>query len=85
MATLKQIQAKMKQLGVQADALIAKQSSAVIANIKALMDKHGLTAADIEAHVGGAKKRGRKPGASAVNEKAKATAKTKGGLPPKIP
>jgi DNA-binding protein H-NS len=83
MATLEQIEAKMKKLQSQAEALIAKQSSAVLANIKALMEKHGLTTADIDAHVGGAQKRGRKPGASAANGKAKATVNTKGGLPPK--
>jgi DNA-binding protein H-NS len=83
MPTLDQIQAKVKKLQAQADALIAKQSSAVLANISALMDKHGLTAADIEAHVGGAKTRGRKPGASAANLKTRTTVKAKGGLPPK--
>ncbi|TDN67114.1 H-NS family nucleoid-associated regulatory protein [Paraburkholderia sp. BL10I2N1] len=83
MATLEQIEAKMKKLQSRAEALIAKQSSAVLANIRALMDKHGLTTADIDAHVGGAQKRGRKPGASAANGKAKATATAKGGLPPK--
>ncbi|MBC8752436.1 DNA-binding protein H-NS [Paraburkholderia sp. WC7.3g] len=83
MATLEQIEEKMKKLQSQAEALIAKQSSAVLANIKALMEKHGLTTADIDAHVGGAQKRGRKPGASAANGKAKAAAETKGGLPPK--
>ncbi|MGF6410061.1 H-NS family nucleoid-associated regulatory protein [Paraburkholderia sp. MM5482-R1] len=83
MATLEQIEEKMKKLQSQAEALFAKQSSAVLANIKALMEKHGLTTADIDAHVGGAQKRGRKPGASAANGKAKAAAETKGGLPPK--
>ncbi|MBC8742795.1 H-NS histone family protein [Paraburkholderia sp. UCT31] len=47
------------------------------------MSKHGLTTADIDAHVGGAQKRGRKPGASAANGKAKAIVNTKSGLPPK--
>jgi DNA-binding protein H-NS len=83
MTTLEQIQAKMKKLQSQAEALIAKQSSAVLSNIKTLMEKHGLTTADIDAHAGDAQKRGRKPGVNAANGKVKAVAKTKSGLPPK--
>ncbi|SIO71986.1 DNA-binding protein H-NS [Burkholderia sp. GAS332] len=51
--TLEAVQAKMKKLQAQADALIAKQSSGVIEKIRELMAKHGLTTADIDAHVGG--------------------------------
>src|SRR6266702_4026536 len=51
--TLEAVQAKMKKLQAQADALIAKQSSGVIEKIRELMIKHGLTTADIEAHTGG--------------------------------
>src|SRR5579864_2439361 len=51
--TLEAMQAKMKKLQAQADALIAKQSSGVIEKIRELMAKHGLTTADIDAHVGG--------------------------------
>ncbi|MGF6876964.1 H-NS family nucleoid-associated regulatory protein [Paraburkholderia sp. MM5477-R1] len=50
--TLEAMQAKVKKLQAQADALIAKQSSGVIEKIRELMAKHGLTAADIYAHVG---------------------------------
>jgi DNA-binding protein H-NS len=64
MATLEQIQAKMKQLQAQADAMLSKQSSAVLEKIRELMSKHGLTTADIDAHTSG-KKRGPKPGAKA--------------------
>ncbi len=71
MATLDNLQAKIARL--QAQALAAKQSSGVIAKIRDLMEKHGLTVADIEAHTGG-KKRGRKPGARTV-PKAAASAK----------
>ena len=49
MATLEQIQAKMKQLQAQADALISKKAQAVVDQIRALMLKHGLTTEDIEA------------------------------------
>ncbi len=65
MATLENVQAKIARLQAQAEALAAKQSSDVIAKIRDIMEKHGLTVADIEAHTGG-KKRGRKPGATTV-------------------
>ncbi|MGF6758287.1 H-NS family nucleoid-associated regulatory protein [Paraburkholderia sp. GAS42] len=51
--TLEAMQAKIKKLQAQADALIAKQSSGVIEKIRELMAKHGLTTADIDAHAGG--------------------------------
>jgi DNA-binding protein H-NS len=53
MTTLESMQAKIKKLEQQAEALIAKQSSGVIEKIRKLMAEHGLTAADIEGHVGG--------------------------------
>lgn len=65
MVTLEKVQAKLAKLQAQADALIKKQSSDVLARIRDLMEKHGLTVADIDAHVGG-KKRGRKPGSQAA-------------------
>ncbi|WP_321574978.1 H-NS family nucleoid-associated regulatory protein [Paraburkholderia franconis] len=64
MATLEQVQARIAKLQAQADALADKQSSTVIAKIRDLMEKHGLTIADIDAHIGG-KKRGRKPDTTA--------------------
>jgi DNA-binding protein H-NS len=57
--TLKAIQARMKKLQAQADALITKESATVLKTIHELMEKHGLTTADIDAHAGG-KKRGPK-------------------------
>ncbi|MGF6607802.1 DNA-binding protein H-NS [Paraburkholderia sp. WSM4175] len=75
MTTLESLQAKIKKLEQQADALVAKQSSGVIEKIRELMSTHGLTTADIDAHVSG-KKRGPKPGAkSAVATKASSAAK----------
>ncbi|BCG04416.1 hypothetical protein PPGU19_089840 (plasmid) [Paraburkholderia sp. PGU19] len=65
MATLEKVQAQITKLQARADALIKSQSSTVIAKIRDLMEKHGLSVADIEAHVGG-RKRGRKPGATTV-------------------
>ncbi|CAB3794520.1 H-NS family nucleoid-associated regulatory protein [Paraburkholderia fynbosensis] len=72
--TLEAMQAKIKKLQVQADALIAKQSSGVIEKIRELMAMHGLTTADIDAHVGG-KKRGPKPGAKAAAKAGSSVAK----------
>ncbi|SEJ91799.1 H-NS family nucleoid-associated regulatory protein [Paraburkholderia diazotrophica] len=71
MATLENVQAKIARLQAQAEALAAKQSSGVIAKIRDLMEKHGLTVADIESHAGGTK-RGRKPGAATVAKPAAA-------------
>ena len=49
MATLEQIQEKMKRLQGQADAMLAKQAQKVVDQIRRLMLEHGLTTADIEA------------------------------------
>jgi DNA-binding protein H-NS len=65
MATLEKLHTQIAKLQAQADALIKKQSSAVIGKIRDLMEKHGLTVADIDAHTGG-KKRGPKPGFKAA-------------------
>ena len=65
MATLEKVQAQITRLQAKADVLIKSQSSTVIAKIRDLMEKHGLTVADIEAHIGG-KKRGRKAGATTI-------------------
>jgi len=61
-ATLEQIQARLKRLQAQAEAIVAKQSSVVLEKIRGLMEKHGLTTADIDAHVG-SRKRGPKAAA----------------------
>jgi DNA-binding protein H-NS len=67
MTTLESMQAKIKKLEQQAEALIAKQSSGVIGKIHKLMAEHGLTAADIEGHAGG-KGRTKKVGAKTVSK-----------------
>jgi DNA-binding protein H-NS len=74
MATLDQIHAKLKKLQAQAEAIVAKQSSAVLETIRGLMEKHGLTTADIDAHVE-SRKRGPKAGAKATLKTAKSVAK----------
>ncbi|MFP3558570.1 H-NS family nucleoid-associated regulatory protein [Paraburkholderia sp. SIMBA_049] len=61
MTTLEKVQTQIVKLQARADELISKQSSTVIAKIRDLMDKHGLTIADIDTYSGG-KKRGRPAG-----------------------
>ncbi|CAG9242123.1 H-NS family nucleoid-associated regulatory protein [Paraburkholderia caribensis] len=75
MATLQKVQAQIAKLQAQAEALAVKQSSGVIAKIRDIMEKHGLTTADIEAHIGGSKKRGRKPGVKVAAKSAASAAK----------
>ncbi|MEX3945565.1 H-NS family nucleoid-associated regulatory protein [Paraburkholderia sp. BR10937] len=73
MATLEGIQEKIAKLQAQAEALVATKSTVVLERIRGLMEKHGVTLADIEAHVG--KRRGRKPGAAALAKKGSSVAK----------
>jgi DNA-binding protein H-NS len=73
-ATLEQIQARLKKLQAQAEAIVAKQSSTVLETIHSLMEKHGLTTADIDAHVG-SKKRGRTAGSEATGKSGQSVAK----------
>jgi DNA-binding protein H-NS len=49
MATLEQIQARLKKLQAQAEALLAKKAQAAVDQIRELMLEHGLTTADLEA------------------------------------
>ena len=75
MATLEKVQAQIAKLQAQAEALAVKQSSGVIAKIRDIMEKHGLTTADIEAHIGDSKKRGRKLGVKVAVKSSASTAK----------
>lgn len=50
MATLKQIQARLKKLQAQTERLIAARAQAVLDDIRAMMERHGLTTADIDRH-----------------------------------
>ena len=78
MPTLEQIQAKLKKLQAQAEAMIAKRAQSVLDDIRKLMEKHGLTTADIESHSSTKKPRGRPAGkTSKPGAKAKAAAKPK--------
>ncbi|MPW11069.1 H-NS histone family protein [Paraburkholderia sp. CNPSo 3155] len=75
MATIESLQAKISKLRAQAEAIAKKDTSAVIAKIRDLMEKHGLTTADIDAHVGGARKGGRKLGVKAATTSPASTTK----------
>ncbi|WP_235011965.1 H-NS histone family protein [Caballeronia catudaia] len=81
MATLAQLEGQIQKLQRRADALREKKSVEVIAQIRAMMDEYGLTAADlVNAGSGTGKKRGRPPGARNSSGAAK---KTTSKLPPK--
>ncbi|HEY4296649.1 MAG TPA: H-NS family nucleoid-associated regulatory protein [Paraburkholderia sp.] len=73
MATLESIQARIAKLQAQAEQIVIKKSSVVLERIRELMDKHGVTVSDIEAHVGN--RRGRKAGTKAAAKPAASHAK----------
>jgi DNA-binding protein H-NS len=75
MATLESLQAKIAKLQAQAEAIAKRDTSAVVAKIRELMEKHNLTTADIGAHISGGKKRGRKPGVKAAAKSSASAAK----------
>ncbi|MDR5783261.1 H-NS histone family protein [Caballeronia sp. LZ065] len=50
MATLKQIQARLRKLQERAESLISDRAQAVLDDIRAMMERHGLTTSDIERH-----------------------------------
>lgn len=70
MVTLDAINLKIAKLQKQAATIAEKQSSVGLTKIRDLMQKYGLTVADIEGFV--AKRRGRKPGATLAKGAAKA-------------
>ncbi|UXU90007.1 H-NS family nucleoid-associated regulatory protein [Burkholderia sp. S-53] len=74
MATLESIQTRIAKLQAQAEALVAKKSTEVLERIRGLMEKHGITTTDIEAHVGG-RQRGRRTGIKAAAKSTTSTAK----------
>jgi DNA-binding protein H-NS len=87
MPTLEQIQAKLKKLKAQEEALIEKRNQSILAEIHKLMETHGLTIADIDAHASmPAKRRGRPAGSttkSKTTQRVKAKASNNGKLPAK--
>ncbi|MEX3953140.1 H-NS histone family protein [Paraburkholderia sp. EG287B] len=70
MVTLDAINSKIAKLQKQAATIAEKQSSVGLTKIRDLMQKHGLTVADIEGFV--AKRRGRKPGTTLAKAAANA-------------
>ncbi len=91
MVTLEQVQSRITKLQKQAEELLRKKNTSIIADIKALLAKHGLTTADIDGHTGTTKsgaKRGPKPAAKRADKATvvaakKPAASVKGKLPPK--
>jgi DNA-binding protein H-NS len=81
MTTLEQIQARMKKLQAQAEALLAQRAQAAVDQIRELMIKHGLTTADIEARAK-ARRQAKAAGRHLSNGVAK-PASAKGKMPPK--
>ncbi len=78
MATLEQIQARVKKLQAQAEALLAKKTHAAVDQIRKLMLEHGLTTADIEAKASAKRvAKGLKIGAAAGKTKVANVARTK--------
>lgn len=74
MTTLENIQTRIAKLQAQAEALVAKKSTEALEKIRGLMEKHGITTTDIEAHVDG-KHRGRRTGIKAAAKPAASAAK----------
>ncbi|MFM0031874.1 H-NS histone family protein [Paraburkholderia madseniana] len=82
MATLEQIQAHMKKLQAQVEALAAKKVHAVVDQIRKLMPEHGLTTEDIEAKAS-ASRAAKGPKVSAAAGKTRTTTGEKTKAPPK--
>jgi DNA-binding protein H-NS len=85
MPTLEQIQAKLKKLQAQEELLIAKRNQSILNQIRKLMETHGLTTADIEAHGSTPAKRRGRPAGSSTKPKAGRSGKTKTASNGKLP
>ena len=83
MATLEIIQARIKKLQSQAEALIAQGAQGALDQIRELMIKHGLTTEDIERRAKARRERERKVRLGVSSGKAGIKAAVKGKLPPK--
>lgn len=88
MATLAQLKQRIAKLQKQAETIAAKAAKSVLNDIRAMMDEHGLTTADIDAHDAGRKtaRKAAPPKAAkrvAKSSKASKTASSKGKLPAK--
>lgn len=88
MATLEQVQSRIAKLQKQAEELLRKKNVGVISRIKELLNQHGLTTADIDAHASASsigKKRGRKPGVKLASTSTRAAAKRTTQAKAKLP
>jgi DNA-binding protein H-NS len=84
MATLEQIQTRMKKLQAQAEVIIARRAQNALDQIRELMLKHGLTTRDIEARAKARRERDRAERLGlGTTGKLKSAGATKGKLPPK--
>jgi DNA-binding protein H-NS len=83
MATLEQIQVRMKKLQAQAEVLIARRAQHALDQIRELMIKHGLTTRDIEARAKAKRDRASAERLGLRIGKLKSAGATKGKLPPK--
>ncbi len=85
MSALDKIQIRIKKLQQKAEAMIAKQASSVLSDIRVLMDRYGLTTADIDGHGPHGKRKPGKAAAGKVGRAAKGVkaGQAKGKLPPK--
>lgn len=81
MPTLEAIQEKIKKLQAQAQAIAAREAAGALERIRNIVEKHGLSVADIEAHLNGRKRRGKS--ATGARTHAAKPAGSKGKLPPK--
>ncbi|ACC72981.1 H-NS histone family protein [Paraburkholderia phymatum] len=82
MATLEIIQARIKKLQTQAEALIAKRAHGALNQIRELMIKHGLTTEDIERRAKARRERSERL-LGTKTARAKPATAAKGKLPPK--
>ncbi|WP_321791776.1 H-NS family nucleoid-associated regulatory protein [Caballeronia sp. J97] len=82
MTTLDKIQARMRKLQAQAEAIVAKKAQAAVDQIRELMLKHGLTTSDIESKAK-ARRDAKAGGRTAASRGVKAPLTAKGKLPAK--
>jgi hypothetical protein len=73
----------VKKLQARAEAIIASNSKAALNQIHELMAKHGLTTADIDAHIGSGKNGKKRSVGKAAVAGTKIVSQTKGKLPAK--
>ncbi|SEJ47371.1 H-NS histone family protein [Paraburkholderia diazotrophica] len=83
MATLESIQARIKKLQTQAEAIVAQRAQGALDQIRELMIKHGLTTEDIERRAKARRDRVLAERLGVSGGKAKSATATKGKLPPK--